>query len=307
MLDRIAYWGIGWIGVGLLMAMSACTSPADQSNPASEKPLYLTTIPPFRAILAPVVGDRGTVEMLLDGAGSPHTYEPRPSDLRAAQASTVLFYGAPHLDGWAAELAAPARVALMDLVPDTEQLPWDDADHGHGTGADPHFWTDPMAVRTMLPALADTLCHLDAAGCATYRANADSFATALIALDAELKALMEPVERVPVLLSQPFFRYFMQRYGPQPVAIIEPQPAKEPTPRALQSLIRAARERKARAILVQEQLPARSAQAVAEASGVPLLRLDPIGATADRRTYGELLLYNARILHNALEPTPADA
>jgi ABC-type Zn uptake system ZnuABC Zn-binding protein ZnuA len=164
-----------------------------------------------------------------------------------------------------------------------------------------------MAVRTMLPALVDTLCQFDAAGCATYRANADSFATALVALDAELHALMEPAERTPVLLSQPFFRYFMQRYGPQLVDIIEPQPAKEPTPRALQSLIRTARERNVQAILVQEQLPARSAQAVAEATGVPLLRLDPIGGTAGRRTYSELLLYNARTVQSALKPTDSDA
>lgn len=289
--------------------MAACSSPDDRSDSASESPLYLTTILPFRAILAPVVGDRGTVEVLLDRGGSPHTYEPRPSDLRAAQSSTLLVYGAQHLDGWAAELSAPARVALMDLVPATEQLAWDgiDHDHGHGADADPHFWTDPMAVRTMLPALVDTLCQFDAAGCATYRANADSFATALVALDAELQALMEPAERMPVLLSQPFFRYFMQRYGPQLVAIIEPQPAKEPTPRALQSLIRTARERNVRAILVQEQLPARSAQAVAEATGVPLLRLDPIGGTAGRRTYSELLLYNARTVQNALKPTDSDA
>ncbi len=309
MLNRYAYWCLAGAVAALLLAGGACSSPSDRPE-ADDAPLYLTTIPPFRAILAPVVGTRGTVEVLLETGGSPHTYEPRPSDLRHAQSSTLLMYGAPHLDGWAAELTAPERVALMDLVPATEHLAWDtaeeSADHGHAGAADPHFWTDPMAVRAMLPALADTLCHADPAGCTTYRANADSLASALVALDAEIQSLMEPVGHVPVLLAQPFFRYFMQRYGPELAGIIEPQPAKEPTPRALQALIRTARERRVRAILVQEQLPARSAQAVAEAAGVPLLRLDPIGGAAGRRTYGEWLRYNAQMLHDALAPSPSN-
>lgn len=303
MSHRTAYWAAGLVLAGLLTgALAACGA---EESPAPERARYLTTIAPFRAVLAPVVGARGDVSVLLEAGGSPHTYEPRPSDLRAAMQSTALFYGAHHLDEWAAELPAPHRVALMGLVPDTERLSWaEGAGHAAHAGhtADPHFWTDPMAVRAMLPALADTLCQLDAEGCSTYRANADSFATRLVALDAELEALMEPVRELPVMLAQPFFRYFLHRYGPHLAGVIEPQPGQEPSPRAIQSLIQTVRERRVQAVFAREHMPLRATRAVAEATGTTVHTLDPIGGAAGRQTYTEILRYNARIIAKALEP-----
>lgn len=308
---RPAHWAV-WAVIGLILggllagAGAGCAPTNDSAETPEAGPRYLTTIAPFRAILAPVVGQRGDVAVLLESGGSPHTYEPRPSDLKHASRSAALFYGAAHLDEWAADLPASNRIALMDLVPETERLYWDDGGRhapSEKRAADPHFWTDPMAVRAVLPELADTLCHVDAAGCSIYRANADSFAARLVALDAELEVLMEPVRTVPVMLAQPFFRYFMHRYGPQLIAVIEPHPGKEATSRSLQTLIRTVRERKVQAIFTQERLPLRAARAVAEASGALLHTLDPIGGRPGRHTYTEMLQYNARVLSKALEPT----
>lgn len=293
-----------WVVVGVCVAVFAegCTSPDASPDGTEETPQYVTTIPPFEDILGPVVGDRGRISVLLARGGSPHTYEPRPSDLRWSESSTALVYGAHHLDAWAAGLPAPAHVALLDLVPATYRLPMDAApQEGEPVGSiDPHFWTNPLAVRAMLPALADTLCHFDAAGCSVYRANADAFDTDLVALDAQLREVLAPVRDVPVLLAQPFFRYFLERYGPRLVGIVEPHPAKEPTPRAIQAMIERVRQRNVKAILAQTQLSPRAARAVAEATGVPVIELDPIGG-ATHRTYAELLLYNARVLRDSLQ------
>lgn len=289
-------WALALI-CGLAAVGAACSTP-DPPDADDAGPQYVTTIHPFAAILAPVVGEAGHVTTLLDPSDSPHTYEPRPSDLRRVTASTALFYGAPHLDGWAADLQAPTRIELVGLLPADYQQVFDD-DHAHAE-IDPHFWTDPLSVRALLPALADTLCRVDADGCSTYRANADSFATALTALNASLDAQLRPVQSARVLLAQPFFRYFVRRYGLELIGIIEPHPGQEPSPRTLQALVERARAAQVRAILVQDQLPARAAQAVAEAADLPLIRLDPLGGSAGRRTYAELLEYNASLLRNGL-------
>jgi len=279
------------------LLLAACKAP--ETRPAGVH--YVTTIAPFAAILTPVVGGRGTVRALLAAGASPHTHDPRPSDVRAVAGGTALFYGAEHLDAWAVDLEAPAHVALLDLVPEAYRLALPaGVGEEHPDGIDPHFWTDPLAIRAMLPALADTLCALDAEGCPAYRANATVFATELDTLDAQLRTMLVPVRGVPVMLAQPFFLYFLRRYEVPVAGVVEVIPGKEATPRALQQYIEQARRQGVRALFVQSQLPARSAQAVGEAAGLPLYPLDPLGGQAGRATYAELLLYNARIIREAL-------
>jgi zinc transport system substrate-binding protein len=187
---------------------------------------------------------------------------------------------------------------LVDLLPPSARHAFDD-----GT-VDPHFWSDPQAVMSLLPVLADTLCAIDAHGCSTFQANADSLSTALATLDTRLQSMMQPVRDTPVLLAQPFFRYFLHRYGPRLVGLVEPSPGAEPTPRQLQALVQTAETTGARFILTQRSLSARGAQAVAESAAMPLVSLDPLGGTRGRETYPELLLDNARILRDSLVRSP---
>jgi len=293
----------GFSGIGLaaaLLLLAACEGPP--SNSEGGAPRFVTTIPPFEMILRPVVEGRGTVERLLAPGATPHTYDPSPSDLRATRGATALVYGAESLDAWAAELPASRRLSLIDLLPPGAQSEFEGGGHHGATGVDPHFWTDPLAVRQLVPVLADTLCAIDAKGCSVYRANADSFVTALAALDTRLQALLAPIREQPVLLARPFFRYFLDRYGPRLVGIVELQPGTEPSPRQLTRLIDRAGTTGARALLTQASFSERAARAVAESADIPLLPLDPLGGTEGRTTYADLLLDNAQRLREALGP-----
>lgn len=283
----------------LLLVAGGCERGGTER--VDDSPGYVTTIPPFEAILGPVIGQRGTVKSLLPPGSSPHTYEVRPSDARLAGESTALFYGAPDLDEWVTELDVPARIALLDFVPDSLLLTLPGGgDAHHPSGIDPHFWMDPVAVRAVIPALADTLCGIDPPGCRDYRSNAQRFSARLDSLDSYIRTVLEPAAGSSVLLAQPFFLYFANRYGIALAGIVEPIPGKEPSPRYLQELVAVAKSRRARAIFTQSQLPSRSAQAVAEGAGVPLFQLDPLGGGAGRTAYVDLLRYNTDIVREAL-------
>lgn len=289
---------------GLFLVLVACGGRETSSDEAP--PRFVTTIPPFEMILTPMVEGRATVDRLLEPGASPHTFDPTPSDVRLATEGAALLFGAESLDGWAADLPTARQVALADLVPRDVQLEFGEGEHEPGTGStmDPHFWTDPMVVRRLLPVLADTLCAIDTDGCSTYRANADSFATVLAALDTQIESIVQPIRDTPVFLAQPFFRYFLRRYGPQLAGVVEPQPGAEPTPRQLHRIVEHARTSGARAILTQQAVASRPAQAVAESTTLPLVALDPLGGTAARSTYTDLLLHNARVLRDSLAGSP---
>jgi zinc transport system substrate-binding protein len=268
----------------------------------------VATIPPVGAILREVVGARAQVSVLLPAGASPHTYEPRPSDATAAAAATALFYVSPQLDEWGARLTTPRSIQLLQLLPASRRLGWDSTMSSPVSTAglplediDPHFWTDPTAVRALLPALADTLASLDPDGAAVYRAAALRFGRQLDSLDSEIAGMLAPVAGHGVVLLHPSFRYLLRRYRIPILAIIEPAPGKEPTARYIAAVADIARRSGASAVFTEPQLPTSVARLVAETAGLPVDELDPLGGVAGRRTYAELLRYNARVLRSALK------
>ena len=297
----------------LLCAVSACgdSSRRQGGSGASAEPTYVTTSYSFRAILEPVVGDGGSVVHLLPPGVSAHTYDPRPSDVRVASSARAIFYGAPELDQWAARLGGARGIALIDLLPDSLLLELPGAgvragggdaggNHAHGSGRDPHFWMDPLRVAALLPALVDTLCECDRPSCAAYRSNADASSRRLHALHDSVQAVIEPLRGQALLLSHPFIQYFADRYGIGVAGVIEEMPGAEPTARDMQRLIRSARESGAAAIVTLPQLPDRAARIVSEAAGIPVVELDPNGGVEGRKTYEELILYNAHALRSGI-------
>lgn len=274
-----------------------------QRQPGRSVPVrYVATIPPLGAILREVVGSRGEVEVLLPPGASPHAYEPNPSDLRRASDATVVSVS-PQVDAWAAAIPARYHVSSLDLVPVAYRRDLPPSAHGdsHTAGTDPHFWTDPLAVKALLWPLAERLGQLDPAGLAVYRANAKRFALKLQALHEELRETLAPVRGGSVALFHPSFNYLFARYGIVCAAVVEVIPGKEPTARDVQRIVGTLRRTGARAVFTEPQLPRQPAQVIANAAGVPVGELDPLGGEPGRETYAELLRYNAEALRKCAQ------
>jgi len=265
-------------------------------------PRYVVTIQPLAAILREVAGGRAEVAVLVPPGASPHTYEPRPSDVVRTESATALFHVSPLLDAWAARLPAPRHVEVLSLVPRTHRLPLKDRDEAPAVGDadDPHFWTDPLTVKALLPGLLRTLCGLDRPGCAAYATGARRFRATLRSLDAEVATLLAPVRGRAVLLFHPSFQYLLARYGLVMAGSIEPSPGKEPTPKYIEEVVRTVQRLGVRSVFTEPQLPPRPAEVVAEAAHVAVHVLDPNGGVAGRETYADLIRYNARVLREAL-------
>lgn len=287
------------------------------SSSALAQTKYVTTIHPFKEILKEVIGIHGEVYGILPPGASPHTYELRPSDARFISKAKALIFGSANLDAWALKFQNSKQIELIKLVApdaliyfqeehsdrqsDVHHDRNQEAGHHHSSGVDPHFWTDPLTVKTMLPALVEKLCALDPAGCEKFKNNSDRFSRQLDSLHVKLKALLAPIQGSNVMISHPFFQYFFQRYGINLVGIIEATPGKEPTPRQLKGYIEQVKQKQVKAIFDHIQLPDRASKLVAEAAGLKVCHLDPLGGVSGRQSYDELLLYNAKLILEALQ------
>ena len=67
-----------------VLALSAAT-------PASAEPKVVATIKPLHSLIAAVMKDVGTPSLIIEGAGSPHTYSLKPSQAENLSRANLVF------------------------------------------------------------------------------------------------------------------------------------------------------------------------------------------------------------------------
>ncbi len=263
------------------------------------QPEYVTTIHPFKEIIQRVVGEWGKVICLLSPGSSPHTFYISPSEVKVIESADALFYCAKNLDEWAIRYNNPNKIELLSLLP-VDSLLNIFTIRNRNVGLDPHFWTDPVLVKIMLPQLAAKLCSIDPDGCKIYKANAEEFSVELELIYREINKNLKQVNKRTVILSHPFFQYFLKRFNFKLAGIIEPIPGKEPTPKELKVLIDIVLKNGVKAIFTHIQLPDNAAHLLSESTGIKVRTLDPVGGVEGRNSYNEILMYNTSIILKAL-------
>ena len=179
------------------------------SSPALAKvPQVQADIPPVGALVAQVLGDLGTVGLLLDKGGDEHDLALRPSQMRALNDAQLLVWIGPDL--------TPGLETARQSAPNLQSLAlFDDPatlrkTYGDG-GANPHAWLDPTNARLWLGLIAQRLSALDPDHAATYAANAAAAQAQIAALDAELAQKLAPLTQTFVTYHDAY-GYFTDHY-----------------------------------------------------------------------------------------------
>jgi zinc/manganese transport system substrate-binding protein len=100
----------------------------------------------------------------------------------------------------------------------------DDHDHDH-SGADPHFFTDPMRMAAAVEGIVEFLqSEVAFADPAALDASADAYIDELIAVDAEVEGLVGliPEDGRVMVTNHEVFGYFADRYGFEVVGVVIP-------------------------------------------------------------------------------------
>lgn len=293
------------LGVLAVLALALClTMVTPVIVSAADAPLQVSvSIPPQKYFVERIGGDLVRTTVMVPPGADPHTYEPKPSQLRGLSGSRIYFsIGAPFEDAWLARIVAAAGPSLsvvpmhkgVTLLPAAAPLHNDEAEHaegkehhedhhahadghGHDHGTtDPHVWLSPMLVRHMSLAIRDALAKADPAHAATYRANYDRFAADIDAMDKKFADLFAalPQDRRRFLVFHPSWNYFAHNYGLTELSIeVE---GREPSPRQLRAIIDLARRERITTIFVQPQFSRRAAQTIATEIGARLVDADPL-------------------------------
>lgn len=188
-----------------------------------------------------------------------------------------------------------------------------DHDHGHEGHAghdhgeiDPHAWQSVHNAETYVKNIAEAFCAADAAGCDTYKANAEAYVEQLEALEEEIKAAVAsiPEDKRVIITSHDAFRYFEHEYGIRFLAPEGVSTESEASAADVAALIRQIREDKASAIFMENISDARLIEQIASETGLKVggaLYSDALsGEDGPAATYIDMMRHNVSTITAAI-------
>lgn len=288
----------------LLSLLSLALAACDRSAPPDHAFRAVVTVPALAGLVKPMLPKDAELRILMQPGRSEHGYEFTPTDIAAlGRADLVVYIGLglePQVHTFIQKRPSDTRrvVCFAEVVglqePGRPPAPHDHAhdhdhapaeDHTHDHAVDPHLWLDPVLVEKLIPAIRDQVAaalrakgRLDDAARARLDEAAGSVQAEVAAVDREYRERLAPFAGRALVTHHAAFGRLAQRYGLEVAEVLRPIESAEATAGQVAQVVAAIKSRHVPAIFIEPQFDPAAAKRVAEAAGVAVGTLDPLGS-----------------------------
>lgn len=296
---------------GLVVMLGAAHA---QTAPAPGKLKVIASFSILADMTRQVAGDLADVTSLVGPNADAHVYRATPADAKALRAADLIIINGLGFEGFMPRLIASSG-SKADIITVTKGLkPLEKPkqagqNHGHDHGKiDPHAWQSIDAVKLFVGNIRDGLSARHPAGAVAFKANADAYIVQLDALKLEVITAFDTIPEVGRILitNHDAFGYFARDFKFQIAAVQGVSTESEPSARDVARIIRAAKDKKARAVFIENFSDPRIGAQLAKETGAKLGGTLFSDALSDEKgpaaTYIAMMRHNARTLVEALRP-----
>jgi zinc transport system substrate-binding protein len=253
------------------------------------KPIVAVSILPEQTFVQKIAGEHVDVLLMVTPGNSPHSYEPKPSQMVAlSKAELYLSIGVEFEHAWLERFTSQNKNLRIVNISDGitklalaehhhEDAHHDEHEHDDEDGLDPHTWTAPQNVAIMAHAIYKALVSIDATHEAEYKRNLDTFLAEIAQTTEQIRTLLKDTPKhTNFLVFHPSWGYFAQEFDLEQVAIeVE---GKEPKPREIIEILATAKEKKIDVIFVQPEFSDKSAKIIAQEGNLKVIKTSPLAA-----------------------------
>jgi zinc transport system substrate-binding protein len=283
------------------------------STSALATPKVIASVAPVHSIVASVMGDIGTPELLLSGKNSEHTSSLSPQQISDLGKTDIVFMIGSGLEHKLGQISGSEAVngkkffALSDAPgiktlkvrlggafeehhDEEEELEGEEREEAI-LKFDPHIWLDPENAKVMTNAVAAELSKIDPEHAKIYHAHAAAYIISLDQLAADISAETKPIQNKPFIVFHDAYQYFETRFDLTAVGSISDVSAAAPSAKRLKEIKEKLEETNAICVFREPQFDAKYVTVVLEGSQARQGVLDPIGydITPGPKAYAELL------------------
>lgn len=294
--------------------LAACGGESERKSPKEERG-KLKVLSSFSILtdMAEAVGkDLVEVYNLVPIGMAPHSYEPKPSDVKFAADADLILYNGLNLEGgdagWLMKLAHSVRMEdsrIIKAAAKTEPLYL--TDERGATEVNPHAFISPVVGISMAETIVEAFAAADPENEAFYRENAAAYIARLKEVDAEYRQKINsiPPERRVFMASEQAFQYLVKEYGLKEGFIWAIDTDKNGTPEQIKKAIAFVNDNKPPVLFVESNVDRRPMETVSKATGVEIYEhavfSDELGKPGQKGdTYIKYLQYNLEQIYNGL-------
>lgn len=267
----------------------------------------VVSILPQTTFVKAIGGDKVDVSLMVKPGNSPHTYEPKPSQMMDISNADIYFsIGVEFEKVWLPKFANQnKKMKIVNIGKGVEKMEMakhhheeenhheEHVSHHHKHGSfDPHIWTNPNNVKIIARNILKYLIKIDKKNEEYYENNYETFLQSLKDTDRKIKDMLKETKRgAKFMVFHPAWGYFAKQYCLTQIPIeIE---GKTPKPKDIIKLIKEAKKQNIQAILTAPEFSDKVAKQIAKELDIKVVK---IGALNPK--WSENLINLAKIISN---------
>lgn len=274
---------------------------------------------PIQYLTEAIGGDHVSVTSLTPADQEPHDYDLSGKEVTSTLEGTSLVAYVegfqPSLDKAVTQVNGPTVLDLSSKVDlkhhegmeDEEEHADESADEGAHKEADhdadsldPHFWLDPVRMKSAATAIEEALATADPDHAEDYKTNLETLTSTLDGLDSSYQGGFSQCERKTFITSHAAFGYLADRYGLTQTSISGIDPEQEPSAADIAAAKKAVEDTGSTTIFTEELVSPETAEAVASETGATTAVLSPIESAPEDADYAGAMSANLDALRTAL-------
>lgn len=253
------------------------------------KPNVIVSIAPQKTFVQKIAKDMADITLMVTPGNSPHSYEPKPSQMIALSKADIYFsIGVEFEEAWLGKFQSQnPHLQFVNLSEGIAKIKMsghhhheDEHDDGgkdehHHNGLDPHTWTSPKNVAIMAKTIYTSLAQIDPKNKDFYKVNFDQFLKEIAATDKEIRELLKTTKpKAKFMVFHPSWGYFANEYNLTQFAVeVE---GKSPKPKEMIMIIEEAKEEQVKVIFTQPEFSDKSARIIAKEANVEVKKISPL-------------------------------
>ena len=245
----------------------------------------VVSILPQKTFVEKIGGDKVNVSVMVLPGNSPHTYEPKPSQMKDIAKAQVYFKTEIEFEHvWLKKFQSMnSSMKMVDSTKGIKRIPL--AEHSHGDdehhdhekedGLDPHVWLSPATVEIIAKNIYTTLVEFDHTNKAYYQKNYTAFLNEIEATNKKInELLLTKDDMAKFLVFHPSFGYFAAQYRLEQIAI--ESGGKNPKAKQIERIIKETKKDYYEVIIVAPEFSQKAANIIAKQSDLDVISISPL-------------------------------
>ncbi len=234
----------------------------------------IVSIVPQKVFVNKIGGDRVDVTVMVKNGASPHTYTPKPQQMKKlSKAKLYLSIGVEFEKVWLSKFINQNKnMFIFDTSIDINKTTMI---HNNEEELDPHIWVDPINVKVIAQNIYKALVKVDKANENYYKKNLESFLKEIDKVDQNIKTILKDTPKgTTFMVFHPAWGYFAKRYGLKQLSVeVE---GKSPKMKALVKIIEKAKKQRVKAIFTQPEFSDKASKIISKELHISVIKASPL-------------------------------